>query len=630
MTGTQAALEVVESCGRKGVRGIVMLTSGFREAGPAGAELELRLVERCRTLGIALQGPNCLGFINYSQPCPAYGLLMAPPLVAGGVGMVSQSGAMLLQFHRMAQQRAIGLSYLVSIGNEAMHSAADFLAHLVDDPQTRVVGALLEGIRDPAAFLRLAERALEVGKPLVVLKVGRNAAAARSAIAHTGSLAGEDRVVDAVFDQFGVIRVEGMEELLETCALLSARGWPKGGRTAVVSTSGGACGIVADLAEETGISIPDFRPETKTRLRELLPVFGNAQNPLDTTGVIVDQPGLLGACVEAVAAEGGFDAILINSDPPREPGPDPVKTESRLSGLAQALERVPIFTAVAATAAAELTEYGREVLMRNGLHFSNGLTLGVRALEHAVAYGTTSARRRPPRGAGDRHPPPLVRDWSGQVPEAHAKRLLEAYGIRIPAEWVASTAAEAAAAAESIGFPVVLKVQSVDIPHKTEAGGVRLNLSSPAEVTEAFHGITAAVGASRPDARIEGVLVAQQVTPVAELIAGIAVDPQFGPVVLAGIGGIFVEVLRDSRLRLPPLTRQEGGELLAGLRGFALLTGARGRPAADLDAAADALVALGEIALDLGPRLVALEVNPLMVLPAGEGVFAGDALLMLS
>ena len=630
MTGTAAALDVVESAGRKGVRGMVMLTAGFREAGQPGAILERRLVDRCRELGIQLQGPNCLGFVNYQERVAAYGLLMQPPLLPGGIGIVSQSGAMLLQFHRMAMQRAIGLSYLVSIGNEAMNTSADFLRHFAEDPPTRVLGALLEGIRDPQAFLALAELALEVGKPLVVLKVGRNEAAVRSASAHTGSLAGADAVVDAVFQQRGVIRVAGMEELLETCALLASAGWPKGGRTAVVTTSGGACGIISDLADGTSIEIPDFKPETKAELARLLPVFGNPQNPLDTTGVIVDQPGLLAACVETVLEEGGFDALLINTDPPREPGPHPERTAGRVEALADTLHRTELYSAVSATAASELTDYGRSLLLKNRIHFANGLTLGVKAFEHAVDYGRRRLRPAPlVRAAGDRHPPPLVDGWTGTVPERDGKRLLEAYGVPIPPEWLAKTAAEAADAAVQIGFPVVLKVQSPDIPHKTEAGGVRLGLESAESVLAAFEEVVAGALAHSPGARLDGVLVAAQVEPVVELIAGLAVDPQFGPVVVAGIGGIFVEVMKDVQLRLPPLDLEEATSMLDGLRGAPLLRGARGRPEADVAAAAAALVALGELALDLGDRLVALDVNPLFVLPEGRGVLAGDALLEL-
>jgi acyl-CoA synthetase (NDP forming) len=632
MAGTAAALDIVEDCGRKGVRDVTMLTAGFRETGPEGAELEARMVGRCRELGIRLQGPNCLGFVNYHDRVPAYALYLAPPLEPGGIALLSQSGAMLLAFHRLSQARGIGLAYTVSIGNEAMMDAAEFLDELIERPEVRVLGALLEGIRDPQRFLAVADRALAAGKPLVVLKVGRGEVAARSVAAHTGSLAGADAVVDAAFRQHGVIRVRGLEELVETCGLLAARGWPRGQRTAVITTSGGACGLLSDLAHGTRIEMPDFSPETKRRLADLLPVFGTPQNPLDTTGVIVDQPGLLAACIDAVTAEGAYDALLINTDAPRDPGPNPEPNERRMAALADALERSPVFSAIASTSALDPSEYARGLIARHRLHYAAGLELGVRAVDHAIGYGLARARaeRRPAAERAPRTPPSLVQGWSGVVPELEAKRLLSDYGVEAPAERLARDPEEAAGVAAEIGFPVVLKVQSPDIAHRSDVGGVRLDLTSEDEVRAAWGDVLAAVRSHRPDARIDGLLVGRQVTPVVELIAGVKVDEQFGPVVVAGAGGIFVEAFGDVALRLPPLDREEAMAMLAELRVAPLLRGARGLPPADVEAAARVLVCLGELALDLGPQLRALDVNPLLVLPEGLGALAADALLELT
>jgi acyl-CoA synthetase (NDP forming) len=635
MTGTAAALDVIEDCGRAGVRSVTMLTSGFRETGTEGGVLEARLVSRCRELGIRLQGPNCLGFVNYHTRVPAYGLVLRPPLEPGGIALLSQSGAMLLQFHRLSQARGIGLAHTVSIGNEAMLDAAGFFEELLERPEVRVLGAFLEGIRSPERFLAVADRALAAGKPVVVYKVGGGEVGVRSIAAHTGSLAGADEVVDAAFRQHGVVRVRSLEELIETCALLSTRGWPAGGRTAVITTSGGACGIIADQAERTRVLLPDFAAETKRRLAALLPDFGTPQNPLDTTGVIVDQPDLLRACVEAVVQEGGFDALLVNSDVPREAGPNPEAGQRRVRGLAEALARAPIFSALTSSSAVEPSPYSRELMAQNDLHFACGLESGVRSLHHAIGYGQARARaqrRSHPRDGfapAERQPPFLVEGWTGVVPELQAKRLLAEYGIRPPSERLAMTADEAASIASEIGFPVVLKVQSPDIAHRSDVGGVRLGLRDPDQVAAAWPEIMAAVCAQRPDARIEGLLVAEQLTPVVELIVGLKVDSVFGPVVVAGAGGIFVEVLRDVSLRLPPLDMDEARAMLEELRMAPLLHGARGRPRADVDAAARALVQLGELALDLGPSLLELDVNPLLVLLEGSGALAADALVVL-
>src|SRR5262249_18415084 len=347
----------------------------------------------------------------------------------------------------------IGLAYTISIGNEAMLTAADFLDELLERPEVRVLGALLEGIRNPDHFLDLADRALAAGKPLVVLKVGRGEATSRSVAAHTGSLVGADAVVNAAFRQHGVVRVGSLEELVETCGLFAVSGWPAGPRTAVITTSGGSCGMIADLAYGTRIEMPDFGAETKRRVAGILPSFGTPQNPLDTTGVIVDQPDLLGQCIDAVLVQGGYDALLINSDAPRDPGPNPALTERRIAALADALERMPTFAVLASSSSLDPAPYSRELAARHHLHFAGGLEMGVRTLNHAIGYGLAraAAARRPPRAAPRRTQVPfMVESWRGTVPELETKRILEEYGINPPAERLARDADQAAAIATEI------------------------------------------------------------------------------------------------------------------------------------------------------------------------------------
>jgi acyl-CoA synthetase (NDP forming) len=320
---------------------------------------------------------------------------------------------------------------------------------------------------------------------------------------------------------------------------------------------------------------------------------------------------------------GGFDALLINSDPPRDAGASPGRVEERLAPLADVVRRAPIFTAVSATVSSELTPFGREALARHGLHFANGLQLGIRALDNAVFYGLTRGRSIRPAATRARRVHPLDRGSTGVIGEVEAKQLLAAYQIGVPDERLVHSAANAVAAAASVGYPVVLKLQSRDVAHKTDVGGVKLGLRTSAEVRRAF----AEVRDAAQGVRFEGVLVSHQVEPVAELLAGISSDPHFGHVVLVGMGGIFTESLRDVSMRLPPIDERMGVEMLEELRGAAVLHGARGRPQADRTALAKVLVALGDIALDLGERLVELDINPLFALPVGA--LAGDALLVL-
>jgi acyl-CoA synthetase (NDP forming) len=628
MTGAGAVPGVVDDLAAAGVRSAVLLTADYRETGPAGAERERELVELCERSGILLQGPNCLGFINYRERIPAYALPVQPPLIAGRVGLLTQSGAMLVHLHRLAQNRAIGLSYLVSSGNEAMLDANDFIAYLLEDPGTTVVGALLEGIRNPQAFLAVADRALELGKPLVVLKVGGSPAAARSASAHTGALAVEDRVVDAVFRQKGVVRVGSLEELIEACALLAGGRLPEGRRVAMLTASGGACGILADLAVDTRLEVPDFGSGTKEALSEVLPGFATPQNPLDTTGLIILDMTLLPRSFAAIAADPAWDSILVVWDAPRDPGLNPERTESRLAAVAEAVRASPIPAFLTSYVAGELTTFGRDAVLRHGVHFANGMPLAVKALDAAVGYVET--RRRLLTKPSRRAPvAPLELPGSGPLSELESLRLLARFGVPVPPERIARSPLEAARHAREAGFPAVIKVNSADIPHKTEMGAVRLQLLTADEVATAYREVLAAAEANVPGAQIDGALVTRQIFPVAELIAGIVEDPQFGPLLLVGLGGIFVDILDDFSLRMPPIDFDDAVDMLSELRGKAVLEGARGLPRGDIHAAAACLVRLGRLAVELAGRLEAVDVNPLFVLPDGDGVLAGDALVIL-
>jgi acyl-CoA synthetase (NDP forming) len=628
LTPTEAVPGVIDDLAAAGTGSAVLLTAGYRETGPEGAVRERALVAQCDRSGIVIQGPNCLGFVNYRRGIAAHALPVPAPLIPGRVGLLTQSGAMLLHLHRLAQNRAIGLSYLVSSGNEAMLDANDFIDHLLDDPETAVIGALLEGISDPQRFLVVADRALQLGKPLVVLKVGGSPAGARSAIAHTGALAVEDRVIDAVFRQKGVVRVGSLEELVETSALLAANRLPEGRRVAMLTASGGACGVLADLAEGTRLEVPDFGAPTKAALAEILPGFGTPQNPLDTTGLIVQEMSLLPRSFAAIAADTAFDSVLVVWDPPRDEGLNPERTEARLAAVAEAVRSSPIPAFLTSYVAGELTAFGRDAVLRHQVHFANGMTLAIKALDGAVGY-VENRRRLLTKGVPTPRTPLGQLPGRGALSERESMRLLARHGIPVPVERIARSPLEAAKHAREAGFPVVVKVSSPDIPHKTEAGAVRLQLLTPDEAATAYREVLAAARQSAPGARVDGVLVTRHIFPVAELIAGIVADPQFGPLLLVGLGGIFVEVLDDFALRMLPIDFDDAVDMLSELRGKAVLEGARGTPRADLHAAAACLVRMGQLAIELGGRLGAVEVNPLFVLADGDGVLAGDALVVL-
>lgn len=638
MTGAASALSIIEACGKCGIPSVTVLTSGFREIGPRGATLQDELVGLCKQYGIALLGPNCLGFVNCVGKTAAYAVDLVPPWVPGAIGLLTQSGGLLYKIHRLGQQRGIGFTYMVSSGNEAMLDAVDFMDYMIEDAGTRVVAALLETIRDPAGFLALADRAMEAGKPIVALKTGRSHSAHRAAIAHTGALAGEDRVVDAVFHQKGIVRVDTIEELVEVAALLAERGWPAGRRTAFITWSGGAVGILSDLAEGTRIEVPDFTPETKEALAPILPPFGKPQNPLDITGAIVGDGTLFPRAIETVGHDPNIDCILIADDPLLPANSEPGQIEQDIKLLADALHHSSTFWVAASYSASDPAGPGRDSFLRHGVRFANGFALAVRSLDRAIGYGEARRRCERRRLIADGHGhfaatraqrPVSLHGQTGPLSEMGSKEVLRRYGIAAPIEQLVFSPDEAARAAREIGCPVVLKIQSPDVPHKTDAGGVRLDVRTPDEARAAFAAIMDAVSRHKPGARVDGVLVAQQVAPVVELIAGITRDEQFGPVVLVGLGGIFVEAMKNTSLRLPPLDADEVREMLSELRAEALFAGMRGRPRADTEAVVDAVVRLGRLAVEMQDCLAALDVNPLFVLPAGQGVLVGDALAVL-
>jgi acyl-CoA synthetase (NDP forming) len=621
---TEAVESVVRDAAAAGVRNLVILAAGFGEQGEHGRKSERRLVQLAAEQDILLLGPNGLGFINAPARVAPYGLNIAPPLIAGSVGVVLQSGALASAVLGFARGHAIGLSLLISMGNEAMITTADVIEYLIEDPATRVIALFLEEIRQPRRFSALAERAVERGKPLLALKVGRSAAGQRVALAHTGSVAGDDAIVDAALRQFGIIRVRSLEELLGTAGLLSTSPPLKGRRMGVVTASGGACDIIADRAEDEGIEIPPFAAETVATLAQVLPPFTNPQNPVDATGYgLAHQASAarpITGSLEAVALDSNIDFVLYTGmNLPVAPPPDSAPIEKRLDQQAELIRSSPIPVLSATMTCSDIGDYARSLLLPRGIALLPGLDLGLSAIGHALRW--QERRAQPPRAAHERtlaRPAWLAQQPAGVWSEAAGRRLLEEVGVpTVPAE-LAHTADEAVLAAERLGYPVVLKACAAGIAHKSDIGGVALNLSSAATVRDAFGEMTRAA----PD-----VLVAAMRTGAGhELLAGVTMDATFGPVLAVGLGGIWVERLRDVALRVLPVDQADARLMLEELRASGVLKGARGGVAVDLKRIADTLVRVTDAALVIGPSLRALEVNPLWC--SGREVEALDVLVV--
>ena len=637
---------VLDDAAAAGVRNVIVLASGYREVGGPGRAQEDRLIARAAGHGIMLLGPNCLGFLNAHAKAAPFALTVPPSLQAGPVGIALQSGALGGVVLAFAYAHAIGVSTLATMGNEAMIATTDVLEYLIEDDATRVICMFLEQISDPVRFAAAAERANRAGKPIVVLKAGASQAGRQAALAHTGAVAGDDAVVGAVLRQLNVIRVNSLEELLCTGALLGYGRRPAGRRMGVVTTSGGACDLIADRATAEAIEIPPFAAGTEAAITPHVPPFAAVRNPIDTTGYFLAnrRTAALTAVdhvLDAVVADPGIDFVLFTGLTLPDARPEDEVLAGMLAERARWLgERIasaPVPVIPVGHTCVNLSRYGRELMAANGIHMLPGIDLGMTALGHALRW--LEARRGPDaaqgldperdvaglvapavdgRGAADPGEP-----WS----EAAARDLLAGSGVPVVPGELVNSADAAVAAARRLGLPAVLKVCSAQITHKSDIGGVAVGPGTEDEVRAAYARVRAA-GEAVPGARIDGVLVSPLRTGGVELIAGVTADPTFGPVLAVGLGGVWVEVLGDTSLRMLPVGPADVKRMLAELRGSPLLTGGRGGRPVDLDALAEVICRVGDTAAGLDGSLRALEVNPLWA--DGNRIEALDVLVVTS
>jgi len=609
----------------------VVFTSGFSETGADGAAQQERLCAIARERGIRLLGPNCLGFMNVRRnvyatfsPAPANGIV-----AAGGIGMVSQSGAFGAYAYSMARERGLGLSHWISTGNEADIDVADCIEWLARDADTRVIMAYMEGCRDGAKLRRALAAARAAGKPVVVTKIGRTQAGAQAAASHTAALAGDDAVYDALFRQYGALRARTIEEFFNLgYALDTWKQPPQGRRLGIFTISGGVGALMADEAADTGLALPEPAADAQARLLERVP-FASGRNPVDVTGQAVSEPGLLLATADDMLADGRYDALAVFL---------------AAAGSSEALW--PTFEAFAR----QMQARHPNVPLAISALFPPARRRELERLGCLVFADPSAAIRTIGAVAGAASASNSVAEAGPATAIANAPALLDAYNevqamdllrqASLPTSPCAlATDADAAVRAVADmrtpgmgaggdGVPVALKVVSPDITHKSDVGGVKLNLRGEDAVRRAYADIMASVRQRRPDARIDGVLVAPMAPKGVECIAGVHCDPVFGPVVMFGLGGVFVEVLKDVSFRLAPFDRDDALEMIREIKGYALLQGVRGAPPCDVDALAEALAALSRFAHARRKDFSSVEINPLLALPEGQGVVALDAVVI--
>lgn len=611
LVGAAAVPDALRDVAAAGIRTAVILAAGMSETGEAGHAVQSQITDLARELGVTCIGPNCLGFINLLDNVPAWSGRMAE-LKQGGMAVVSQSGATAHTIAAFAVEQNIGVSHVVSTGNEAMLDTTAAARELVEDARVRSIAVFMESIRDPRAFRALARRAAELSKPLVVLKVGTSELAGEIARSHTGALVGDDRLVDAAFRQFGVIRTRTLEQLVVTAGLLARTGPLEPGGLGVVSMSGGACDLVADTAEETGAPLPPLAASTQARLAEFLPDFCTLRNPLDATGAASANPELFRDAVFALAADPSVALVAaIHVLPTAERG-ETMKERLRIHApaLRGASAPVVLLDQTVATFQDEtvrnLDELGIPLAVTGLSHF-------VEAAAQAIRWSAWLRGRRTPT-QGDVVPLQLAgrgQPWN----EVQALDLLREHGVAtVPYEAVIDEG-QAVSAAVRLGLPVAVKVVSPDIVHKSDIGGVELGIDSPPAVGEAFRRVTTAAGAV--GARLDGAVVSAMRPGGIEMIVGVVRDEQWGLTLVVGFGGVLVHVLDDAAVRPLPVARDDVHDMLDELRGSVLLDGVRGAKPVDREVVVSTIVEVAQLAQRLGDGLESLEINPLRVDPGG-------------
>jgi acyl-CoA synthetase (NDP forming) len=593
-----------------GIRNFVVLTSGFAEAGDDGRALQEQMRRLATEDELAIIGPNTMGFINVTD-----GVCLMPSSLpglprAGNVGLVTQSGALAGSTVNYCQGQRIGLSKVIALGNEVVIGVADVIDYLVSDPHTSAIAVMLEAIRSPEAFVRAAGRALDAGKPVVALKASRTEAGARVGAAHTGAIADDDRVVDAVFRQLGVIRVPSLEALVTTAFLHTCLGRPlAGSRLAALGISGGACNIIADRAGDEGLRVEPFSAETARSLEPLVADYGTVNNPLDVTGAAINQPGLFASIIRAVTSNADADVLLVQQDVPSANSGGFDRFASVLRAAADS-DRVP---AVVVGSLPQAVPFDDERLSADGSDriVLAGMDLAVAAIGRAAWWSQRHRRGSRPRPRAGRdlrapdHAPGEI--WG----EERSRALLASAGFPLVPAAFAATLDDALAAAERYGFPVAVKAAAPGVAHKSDIGGVELGVGDPGEMRVAAKRIGERMAAAghRPD----GLLVSPMRPPGVELIAGVVRNRAWGLVLAVGFGGTWAEVLSDTALRVLPVDAGDVHEMLSELRGASMLRAPRGLPPADIDAVVEAVLTLAALAESLPGDLESMEVNPLWV-----------------
>ncbi len=611
-------------CGEKGIDSVVIITAGFKEVGGAGVTMELELLETAKKYGIRIIGPNCLGIISTGVGLNASFAPVTPK--NGHLALLSQSGALATAALDWATQAGIGFNKFFTFGNQSDVATIDLLEAWKDDKDIRAIVAYVEALGDGAKFMKVAE-AVSRNKPIIIVKSGTTAAGAKAAASHTGSLAGSDKAYDAAFGQCGVLRANTVQELFDYAIAFANQPMPKGKRVAIVTNAGGPGILCTDAVEKMGLELAVIKPETVEELKTRMSPSSNFHNPVDVLGDA--KADMYDFAIRTLLKDDSIDGIITIVTP---------QTSTEILETAQVLVDINTITdkpLLGCFMGGTLMQKGNDLLMANEVPNYPFPERAVVAFKGMASYSAWKelAVQEPTVFEVDKATVAAAfaktrADGRTEMNEIECAGILEAYGIKIPANKLCATAAEAVAFADSIGYPVVMKIASPDILHKSDCGGVKVGLKNSQEVADIFTSMTTSIQALKPEANIWGVNIQQMIVDGKQTILGMSHDAQFGPMIMFGLGGIYVEVLKDVTFRIAPLNAREAKEMMAEIKSYALLTGVRGEQSVDLDACAEAIQRLAQLVTDF-PEINEMDINPLTVLPGTRGAIALDSRIAL-
>ena len=614
---------LIGQCVEKSVGAVIVISAGFKESGPDGAKLERELRTNVENAGIRMLGPNCLGLIDTSsQLNVSFARGMPEP---GNIGFFSQSGALCTAILDWALVEGIGFSNFISLGNKADIDEVDLLEFMRSDPSTNVILGYIEGVKDGQRFMRVA-REVSREKPVILTKSGGTEAGARAASSHTGTLAGSDKAIDAAFAQSGIIRARTVEELFDLAMVFTTGRFPKGPNLAIVTNAGGPGIIAADAVERSQARMASFTKATIDELRAHMPPTAALYNPIDVIGDADAERYKKG--VELALNDPNVDGALVILTP--QAMSDPSDTGQSVAELVDGGK--PVIASFMGGAAVKGGIEAMKAVKIPNYHYPERAVAAFEALVKYQQWRNSPERKtkrfKVGRGRVQEAIARALKEGRRALGESDTREIIEAYGFRLPKSIFAPTAAAAAEAAETIGFPVVMKIASPEILHKSDIGGVKVGLETTQEVESEFLTMTRRARRVMPEARVLGVLVQEMISGGKEVILGMTKDPQFGPMIMFGLGGIYVEVLKDVTFRIAPISRDDARDMVTGIRSYALLSGVRGEEPVDVKAIEEGLLRLSQLVTDF-PEIVELDINPLVVFPKGREAVAIDARLTI-